>query len=189
MSVHGSPFRQATGRCALCRQETTIDELAAVAGLDACTKCRSGELDDAIRVHGFEEYLLVIDSKTTTSSSKDDGFVLELSIPRSLEVEAVLSAEWPINWFTKLFRTPDPEVGFEAFDRSVRIGVEPQQADALVLGLGRANHSSRRASVVQAFLCCSRASSEVSPIMKLVPQETCLSPTAKFVAKSHVFEP
>ena len=124
MSSQGSPFRQATGSCALCGKETPAEELESLAGLEACSICRSGDLDEAIRVQGLREDTLIIDAKKGSPSDKDDGFQIMLTFSTPLEIDAVLRAEAPINWFTKLFRKPDPEIGYEEFDRAVHVSVD-----------------------------------------------------------------
>jgi hypothetical protein len=127
-------YRSVIEPCAFCAIEQDTAELAPLAGLAACSRCRAGDLEAAIEAHGFE-----VEHERYHGKRSGTGWQAHVEVKRSNRPDLVahLEAEPGFdNWFTRLFRKADPEIGVEDFDRQVRIEVEAEHEDALRVALG-----------------------------------------------------
>lgn len=120
-----SPFRTSVSTCALCGVEVESAKLAPVALLDVCDRCRSGELSLSLTFLGFTEEHRKF--KVSNNNVPEHVVWVELTRPTEIDVTAQFSAEKGAdNWFSRLFRKPDPEVGIEEFDQKIRITVDSE---------------------------------------------------------------
>jgi hypothetical protein len=127
------PFRTPVGRCALCRVEVRTAELAPLTGLDACERCRTGEIAAAIEAWELLEEHKRYHFHSSTGGGSGWQLQVEVKRPSWVEIHASFSAEPGFdNWFTRIFRKKDPEVGVEAFDEAVRIEVEEEYRATLI---------------------------------------------------------
>lgn len=120
MTATKSPFRTSFAACELCGSEVESSELTPVAHLSTCPKCRGGDLNDALRAHSFtEEHRQYVYS---SSDCHENVVRIELDRPSELDLTVTFASDKGSDtWLGRLFRKPDPEVGFEEFDRRIRI--------------------------------------------------------------------
>lgn len=125
-------YRRATESCALCREERDQAELEPLAGLPACERCRSGELEAALAAHELSEEHKRYYFHSPTGGGSGWRCHVEIKRPTRPELIASMKAESGFdNWFSRLFRKADPQIGVEDFDKQVKIEVDPEHEDAL----------------------------------------------------------
>lgn len=129
------PFRKSAGRCGLCKVEVDTAELQPLAGIEACERCRTGDISAAIEAQGFVEEHKRYHFHSVAGGGSGWQLKVEMRRPTRVEIVARFWAEPGFdNWFTRLFRKPerDPEVGIEDFDRAVHIKVDDAYHDNLM---------------------------------------------------------
>jgi len=126
MASPHSPYRESFGYCALCGAQVPTVDLEPLVELDACPRCRVGDMAAAALRQSFDHKHFRHVSQGPTGSSPDrHTLTVEVTRPTDLEAFAIFTPEEETKGLLdRLLRKQDPQIGRPEFDRAVHIEIQ-----------------------------------------------------------------
>ena len=122
--------------CDICGSAGEESEMAPLAGLGACSRCRTGDVQPVMDALGYENDVRAFHSHSASGGGGADHVQVDLQRPHAgLELELDCHRQKGAHgWFARFMKKTDPEIGIEEFDDNVFLEFS-EEHEAAVLSL------------------------------------------------------